>query len=202
MRQLFNWRFVAACAALVALALLGREILLGDDAIEAVIDAEPPSRSIDVIESISAIDRSPDFTVGRDGVTTGFLDATIRDQRVVRIAPGTVGEVECAGLDQPDACVLFAEVLGEAVIWFSIQPRAPRATVELPPIVDLEDGEAVFENGWRITYPPVIERDCPGEDIPTFTDFLRRFGPDSTSIVDLETRQVTTVRCGDPVDDA
>ncbi len=46
---------------------------------------------------------------------------------------------------------------------------------------------------------PVIERDCGGEDIPTFSDFLRRFGPDSVTIVDLESRQVTSVRCGDEV---
>lgn len=202
MRQLFNWRLVAACAALVALTLLAREILLDDDAIDAVIEAEVPSRSIDVIEPIDSAVATPDFTVERDGVTVGFLDLTLPGQRVVRITPGTAGEIECAELDQPNRCALFAQVLGEAVIWFSIQPRAPRSTVVLPPIVDLEDGEAVFENGWRIPYPPVIERDCPGEDIPTFSDFLERFGPDSTSIVDLEMRQVTTVRCGDPVDEA
>jgi len=46
----------------------------------------------------------------------------------------------------------------------------------------------------------VIERDCPGEDIPTFADFLRRFGSDSVSIVDLITRQVVAVRCVDPAD--
>jgi uncharacterized protein related to proFAR isomerase len=94
---------------------------------------------------------------------------------------------------------VFADMLGDAVVWFAILPQAPRATVELPPIVDLVDGRAVFESGWRIPYAPVIERDCEGEDIPTFSDFLRRFGPDSVTIVDLETRQVTTVRCGDPV---
>lgn len=200
MRALLSWRFVAACAALVALALVAREVLLGDDAIEAVIDSEPPARSIDVIEPISSVVTSPDFTVGRDGRTTGFIDLVLPAERVVRITPDTPGEIRCGGLDQPDRCALFAEVLGEAVIWFSIQPRTLAGTVLLPPIVDLVDGDAVFENGWRIPYPPVIERDCPGEDIPSFGDFLERFGPDSTSIVDLETREVTTVRCGDPVD--
>jgi hypothetical protein len=41
----------------------------------------------------------------------------------------------------------------------------------------------------------VIERECDGVDIPTFSDFLRRFGADSVTIVDLATRQVTAVRC-------
>ena len=96
-------------------------------------------------------------------------------------------------------CVLLADTLGDAVVWFSILPAAPRGTVELPPIIDLDEGEAVFENGWRIPYAPVIERDCEGEDIPTFSDFLARFGPDSVTIVDLETRQVVGVRCGEAV---
>ena len=40
MRQLFNWRFVAAVAALAALALLARAILTDDTSIEAVIEPE------------------------------------------------------------------------------------------------------------------------------------------------------------------
>jgi hypothetical protein len=42
----------------------------------------------------------------------------------------------------------------------------------------------------------VIERQCEGQDILSFSDFLKRFGPDSVTIVDLGTRQVTAVRCG------
>jgi len=93
---------------------------------------------------------------------------------------------------------VFADLLGDAVVWFALMPRGPNETVELPPIVDLQDGFARFENGWRIAYPPVIERDedtC-SVDIVSFSDFLRRFGPNSTTIVDLETMEVTAVRCG------
>jgi hypothetical protein len=88
-------------------------------------------------------------------------------------------------------------------VWFAVLPKAPRETVELPPIVDLQDGFAIFENGWEIPYPPVIDRDteadgtCEGEDIPSFSDFLRRFGPNSTTIVDLATQQVIQVQCGE-----
>ena len=38
MRQLFNWRFVAAVAAVALLALLARAILADDSSIEAVIE--------------------------------------------------------------------------------------------------------------------------------------------------------------------
>ena len=200
MRQIFNWRFVAALAALAALALLARAILTDDTSIEAVIEPDVIERRIDLIEPIQTATQSATFGMAPPGVATGFLDLTLDAERVLRIVPGTLGQIDCDDLDGTNQCAVFADMLGDAVVWFAILPQAPRATVELPPIIDLVDGRALFDNGWRIPYAPVIERDCGGEDIPTFSDFLRRFGPDSVTIVDLETRQVTTVRCGEPAD--
>lgn len=200
MRQLFNWRFVAALAALVALALLVRAILTDDDSIETVIAPVVIERQIDLIEPIQSATKTDGFAVLGTGVTTGFLELTLDAERVLKIAPGTFGEVDCDQLDGTNRCAVFADMLGDAVVWFAILPQAPRATVELPPIIDLDDGQAIFDNGWQIPYAPVIERECGGEDLPTFSDFLRRFGPDSVTIVDLESRLVTAVRCGDPVD--
>lgn len=207
MRQLFTWRLLAALGALALLALgvgwavgvtapTGTFAVAGPASIGA--DGEPISRRIDLIAPAATIERSSDFDIGADGRTVGFLDAVLDEQRVVRVAPGTPGVIECANLVDPDRCVVFADLLGEAVVWFALMPRGPNDTVELPPIVDLQDGFALFENGWQIDYPPVIERDedtC-GVDIVNFGDFLRRFGPNSTTIVDLETRQVNEVRCG------
>ena len=200
MRQLFNWRFVAAVAALAVLGLLARAILTDDDSIETVIEPETIERQIDLIEPIESATVTDDASQLRNGVTTEFIELTIDTERVVSIAPGTFGEISCEELDVENRCAIFADMLGNAVVWFAILPQAPRSTVELPPIIDLDDGQAVFDNGWRIPYAPVIERDCGGEDIPTFSDFLRRFGPDSVTVVDLESRQVTSVRCGDEVD--
>jgi len=199
-RQLFNWRFVAAVAALAVLGLLARAILTDDDSIETVIEPETIERQIDLIEPIESATVTDDASQLRNGVTTEFIELTIDTERVVSIAPGTFGEISCEELDVENRCAIFADMLGNAVVWFAILPQAPRSTVELPPIIDLDDGQAVFDNGWRIPYAPVIERDCGGEDIPTFSDFLRRFGPDSVTVVDLESRQVTSVRCGDEVD--
>ncbi len=198
MRQIFNWRFVAALAALAALALLARAILTDDDSIEAVIEPDVIERRIDLIEPIESVTASGTFALTPAGVTTGSLEMILDAERVLRIAPGTFGELDCDVLTTPSECAVFADMLGDAVVWFTVLPKAPRSTVELPPILDLDDGFAVFESGWRIPYAPVIERECNGEDIPTFSDFLRRFGPDSVTIVDLETRQVTAARCGDP----
>ncbi len=200
MRQLFNWRFVAAVAALAGLALLARAIFTDDSSIDAVIEPEPIERQIDLIEPIESATGLDAFEMSPAGVANGFLDLTLDAERVLRIVPGTLGQIDCDELDTANRCAVFADMLGDAVVWFAILPQAPRATVELPPILDLDDGRAVFDSGWRIPYAPVIERECGGEDIPTFSDFLRRFGPDSVTIVDLESRQVTSVRCGDPVD--
>lgn len=200
MRQLFNWRFVAAVAALGVLALLARAILTDDNSIEAVIEPEIIERQIDLIEPIASATGVDGATLLPAGVTTSPIELTLDAERVLSIAPGTLGEISCEELDAANRCAVLADMLGNAVVWFAILPQSARSTVELEPVIDLDDGRAVFDNGWRIPYAPVIERDCGGEDIPTFSDFLRRFGPDSVTIVDLESRQVTSVRCGDEVD--
>ena len=156
-------------------------------------------RRIDLIEPVAFVVPSPDFEIGDDGLTVGVLDAVLDADRIARIVPGTPGEVTCANFEDPNRCVLVADVLGNAVVWFSLMPRGPRETVELAPIVDLQDGYALFVNGWEVLYAPVIERDAEscGDDVVSFSDFLRRFGPGSTTVVDLETRQVTAVICGE-----
>ncbi len=200
MRQLFSLRFVAAVAALAGLALFVRTVIADEgDAIDAIADVEVVERRIDLIEPIFAIVPSDDFSVAPDGVTVGFLDLILVGDRVMRVAPGTPGEISCTAVSAINRCAVFADLLGDAVVWFAILPQAPRATVELPPIIDLQDGYALFENGWQVRYAQVIERDCGNIDIPTFRDFLRRFGPDSVTVVDLELEEVTTVRCGEEV---
>jgi len=183
-------------AGIALLALLARETLADGDSLEVIVAPQIVERQIDLIEPIASADQSTNFRIDRRGVTRGFLDLTIDADRVMRIAPGTLGEIACDELDEPNRCAVFADMLGDAVIWFAVLPQASRSTVELPAIVDLNDGYALFENGWKVAYPPVIERECGGEDIPTFSDFIRRFGPGSISIVDLGTRQVVSVRCG------
>jgi hypothetical protein len=211
-RQVLTLRFLAAIAALVLLAVAVETVFASSDQQGALAVTGPSNldengnlimRRIDVISSAERIERSEDFEVAADGRTVGVLDAVLDadGRRVMRVAPGTPGEISCGTLSVPNRCVVLADVLGDAVVWFAVLPKGPRETVELPPIVDLQDGYALFENGWEIPYPPVIDRDedgtCAGEDIPSFSDFLRRFGPNSTTIVDLATQQVIQVQCGE-----
>ena len=158
-------------------------------------DGELLVRRVDLIESVERFERSDDFEIGEDGRTIGILDAVLDERRTMRVAPGTPGVITCRNLVGVDRCVVLADMLGDAVVWFAILPKAPSETVELPSIVDLQDGYALFENGWEVRYPPVIERVCADQDIPSFSDFLRRFGPGSTTVVDLDTQQVLRVEC-------
>ena len=199
MRELLSWRLLAALAALAGLAFLVKSTFADDDELQAVIAPEPIPRKIDLIAPVSAALPSDDFSIGEDGLTTGFVDLVLPDDRTMRIAPGTPGESTCLNYVDPNQCGVLADVLGDAVVWFALVPQAPRQTAELPPIVDLDEGYAVFENGWHIAYPAVIERECGDVDIPSFGDFLRRFGPDSVTVVDLNKQEVTAVRCGDQV---
>jgi len=202
-RQILNVRFVAALAALLGLTLLVQTVFADDDVIDEIVEeqTEVPGRRVDFIAIGETIDRSPDFELTDEGVTEGILDVNFADGRIMRVVAGTPGEITCPNLRGTNRCVVLADLVGEAVLWFALIPRGPNSTAFLPPIVDLEDGYAIFENGWEISYPPVIERDertC-GDDITSFSDFLRRYGPNSVSIVDLETQQVSTVRCGGEV---
>lgn len=212
-RQVLTLRFLGAIVALGLLAVGVDAVFASANQQGSIAIAGPSNRDadgnlitrrIDVVAPAQRIERSGDFEVGPNGRTVGVLDAVLDEAglRVMRVAPGTPGEISCGAIALPNRCVVLADVLGEAVVWFAILPKAPRETVELPPIVDLQEGYALFENGWELPYPPLIDRDsddggsCAGEDIPSFSDFLRRFGPNSTTIVDLETQKVSQVRCG------
>lgn len=208
MRQLFTWRFLAAIGALVLLAVGVDTAFAGNEKRGEIAVVAPATfdddgnlipRRIDLIDPVAFVVPSPDFEIGEDGLTRGVLDLVLDADRTARVAPGTPGQVTCENLADANRCVVVADLLGEAVVWFALLPRGPRDTVELPPIVDLQDGYAQFVNGWEVLYAPVIERDetsC-GDDVVSFGDFLRRFGPGSTTVVDLETRQVTAVTCGE-----
>lgn len=194
MRQLFTWRFVAAVAALAGLALILNAVVVDDDELTAVSVDESIVRRVDLISSVFFAEGSDDFEIGPDGLTVGFVDFTLENRRIMRVAPGTPGDIQC-DLKALNRCVVFADLLGEAVVWFGVRPKVDREQVELSAILDLQDGYALFDNGWQIPYAPVIDRSCRNEDIVSFSDFLRRFGPRSITTVDVATKQVTAVRC-------
>jgi hypothetical protein len=131
-RQLFTWRFVAAVAALAGLVFLINAVVVDDQSLDAVVDPEPTARDVDLVAPIFSVERSVDFGIDERGITSGFIDVVLGEQRIVRVAPGTSGEITCDQLDAIDRCALFVDLLGDAVVWFAIIPQAPDDTAELP----------------------------------------------------------------------
>jgi hypothetical protein len=208
-RQLLTWRLVAALGALALLAIGVDALFAGGQQGSVTVtgplnvdeEGELIERKVDLIASVASFEVSEDWSIGADGLTAGFMDAVLDETRVMRIAPGTPGQSSCGDYTVANSCVVLADLLGDAVVWFTLMPQGANETVALPPIVDLQDGFAIFETGLQIRFPPVIERDtetCTDDkNITSFSDFLRRFGPNSVSIVSLETQQVTEVLCGE-----
>ncbi len=202
MRQLLSIRLLAAIGALAAIALVLNAALVDDESLDAVVEPATGERDIDLIAPIFALDQSEDFEIDQRGVTSGYMDIVLDGERSLRIAPGTLGQVTCDELDAINRCALFADLLGDGVVWFAVLPQTADGTVELGGIVDLVDGKAVFEQGWRIPYPPVIERACNDADIASFSDFLADYGPDSITTIDLTLGEVSFARCAEHAEGA
>ncbi|MDC3332540.1 hypothetical protein OAV42_03465, partial [Ilumatobacter sp.] len=123
MRQLFTWRLLAAVAALAGLGLIVNAVVVDDDQLAAVLEPEIPEHRVDLIAGVFITETSDDFEIGQDGLTRGFVDFTLQNRKIMRVAPGTPGEVNCR-LSSISSCVVFVDLFGDAVVWFSVEPKA------------------------------------------------------------------------------
>lgn len=206
MRQFFTWGFWASLLGLAALfvgllALTGRNDAGAGDLQELVPDnvvLDPPERRVDLIAAIFLAQADPGFAIV-DGTTTGAMQLRIDGTRYMNILPGTPGENRCGGLDQLVQCAVAADLLGDAVLWFSIVPVGPRDTVELPAVTDILDGNrARLANGWVVTRADLLKRNCD-EDTNSTRDFIRRFGINASSTFSIDEQRLVSVTCAPPV---
>ena len=200
MRQLMSWRTWAAIGALLVLAtvvqlITGRGPRGGDDA-----GAQPTERRVTAIASVMAIQQSEAFAV-IEGVTVGSATLSLDDGRIVSIARGTPGEVDCTDRATPAACVFLADMLGEGVVWYAlINADAPTSrTVALPTLVDMTDGgdTGVLANGWFVPLADGVVRTCAGEPrSPSLRAFIESFVERGIrSVMDLDRDEVVEVIC-------
>ena len=133
---MLSWRLLAALGAVAGLALLLNAVLADDDTIAEITDPEPAERYVDLVAPVYSVEHSDNFGVRRNGTVRGNAELYLDEERVVRIVPGTLGEIECDELDEINRCALFADLLGEAVVWFALVPQAARSTAELPEVVE------------------------------------------------------------------
>ena len=88
-----------------------------------------------------------------------------------------------------------ADLLGDAVLWFSIVPGGPDATIELPAVAELVSGGWVrLSNDWVLRHAPKVERSCSA-DTTSLTDFINTFGDRARSTFDYETQRIVKVTC-------
>jgi hypothetical protein len=193
MRQFVSWRWWLTILALAGLVIVLVAVVGppgGDELDDAV---RPTTRRLDLVARAQDTVVDDDWRVRR-GVTEGNAQVTI-DGRVYSIAPGTLGEIEC-DVRKAD-CVLLADRLGDAIVWFTLLELDDGANELRLPAIDVPlDGVtwARLTNGWELPLLGVVERRCEVETA-NFSDFLERFGDDHITFLDVDEREISAVRC-------
>lgn len=192
MREIFSVRFFAALAGvlglfvLVSVLVVGRDTIAGDDE-ETVIP-----RRIDVVEPI-------DFAIGNnlamvDGVATGGVWFRLSNGAEARVVEGTHGQLDCEVVGLPGRCVLFAQTLGDALVWFAVLPQRSDETVVLPAIDTLGRDQAQLVNGWLVDYAPRLERRCD-RDFDSYRQWRAELGDRFNSIYSIDQQRLVAVEC-------
>jgi hypothetical protein len=163
-------------------------------------------RTVDLVASVNAINVDSGWSQ-ENGVTRGgAMRLSLDDLRVLTVQEGTLAAEygstsACTDFVKPNACVLLADMLGDAVVWFALVPSdvlAGREFLTLPGLVDMQANgdEGVLRNGWVVKLATPVKRECGEATTSSLRDFITRF-PDqlSKSIVNLTTDNVVSVKC-------
>ena len=163
-------------------------------------------RKVDLVASVVSI--NVDSAWSQDGGVTrgGAMRLSLDDLRVLTIQDGTLTAKyglmsPCTDFVKPNACVLLADMLGDAVVWFALVPSdavAGQEFLTLPGLVDMQENgdEGILRNGWVVKLATPVKRECGDAVTSSLRDFITRF-PDqlSKSIVNLTTDNVVSVKC-------
>jgi hypothetical protein len=194
MRQFFTWGFWLSLLALMGLTFVVWTNTRDDSAVIQAILPTIDEHQIDLIDLVYVAEAEPGFSIV-EGATTGNMQIRIDGFRYMNIGPGTPGENRCEQLTELAKCAVAADLMGDAVLWFSIVPLEPRNVVNLPPITEIRDGSRLrLENGWVVRREETVKRVCD-DDTTSLADFVRRFGEGSITTFSLDTQTVTAVTC-------
>ena len=190
------WAALGALAGLGAL-ILGVYAVLGSDS--STPGVGPIQHRVELVAVVTAIQASENWSV-IDGRTVGEATLTLDDGRLMTITSATAGEVSCEDLTNAGSCVLLADVLGPAIVWFALvgaDEEDGERVLKLPALVDmLEGGDlGVVSNGWVVKLTTGVTRTCDVETV-SLRDFINKFAPDSSvTVLDLLQDEVTEVVC-------
>ena len=165
------------------------------------------ANKVDLVGRVASAVATQEWSAS-EAVTTGSMTVTLSTGRVINIVSGTLvganGEVPvCDPLVTTDSCVLLADMLGDAVVWFAFvkaDTAAPGARTMLPGLVDMRDNGdiGVLPNGWQVPLATPVKRTCDSTPTVSLRDFINRYeGTKSSTIVSLETQSVVEVVCLD-----
>jgi hypothetical protein len=182
--------------ALAALAILGvRATTLGG----ADVGAGSDRRDVELVAVVAEVRFADGFAIV-DGRTASSASFALDDGRRVEVFAGTRGEVSCTRPVDPNACVLLADVLGSAVVWFAlvdVDPDTPSSALRLPGLVDMLAGGdlGVLPNGWVVRLTTGVVRTCDTETV-SLRDFINSFPADAAvTVLDLYADEVVEVVC-------
>lgn len=195
MRQILTRRFVLALGVPVLAAFLWWAVALRGGAVSTTTKRP---HFVSYTASVVTVQADPNWAV-KDGMTTGTARLALDDGRTMYIAEATPGEISCTDLSAPNACVLLAEMLGDAPMWFALTPSngdEPLSRLSLPPIVDmLNDGDdAVLSNGWVVALATPTKREC-NTATGNLREFIDRFGSEMDVSLNLAADEIDIVRC-------
>ena len=161
---------------------------------------------VDLVASVNSVNVDSGWSE-ENGVTRGgAMRLSLDDLRVLTVQEGTLtaeygSTSACTDFIKPNACVLLADMLGDAVVWFALVPPdaiAGREFLTLPGLVDMQANgdEGILRNGWVVKLATPVKRECGDVVTSSLRDFITRF-PDqlSKTIVNLTTDNVVSVRC-------
>lgn len=163
-------------------------------------------RTVDLVASINSINADSGWSQ-ESGVTRGgAMRISLDDLRVLTVQEGTLASdygstSACTDFVKPNACVLLADMLGDAVVWFALVPSdalAGRELLTLPGLVDMRANgdEGILRNGWVVKLATPVKRECGDSPTSSLRDFITRF-PDqlSKTIMNLTTDNIVSVKC-------
>ena len=196
MRHFLSARFAGALGIPIVVAFLIYVVLMNSGS---------PSQSASKVVHFVNYTASVNIVQAESGwsVVQGTSRLTARlaldDARTVFIAEGTPGEITCTDFSTPNACVLIAELLGDAVVWFALTPATSETLLTrlaLPPVVDMLNGGdfAVLSNGWVVPLATPTKRSCSTPTV-SLREFINKFASNMNVSLNLSADQIDVVTC-------
>lgn len=208
MRQFASLRFWLAVVALAAMWFVLSWLFGGDDStasptIDSVTGVEVgegstagATRVVDLIAPIQSVREGDLLEVSADGTTTAEIELNLTANRLMTIPPETPGEITCEKAPRRGDCVVVADLLGEAVLWFAVIDGNGRSPIVLPGVVEMLDNRMVrLANGWELPRSlRVDKRECP-DDVTTMDQIIAAYGAEAVATFDIQLQQVIRVTC-------